>query len=169
MGLRRALEDAFYDHPAFLKIWIGVGAPLVALFVTLGILASMGEQQDFRTLRGDLGSIHLPHQYRLTSERTTGSNCHSSCSVIQTWTWLPIGGRSASDQCRDASRALSSAYSDAEANSPLPPRAVCDYFVVASSFFHPGQGKRDIEAIVTRPGLGLAGHPVLHISASYLG
>ena len=55
MGLRRALEDAFYDHPALLKIWIGVCAPFVALFVVLGIMASMGAQQDFRTLRGDLG------------------------------------------------------------------------------------------------------------------
>jgi len=51
----------------------------------------------------------------------------------------------------------------------LPPGAVCDYFTTLSGFFHPGQGKRDIEAIVLRASAGSASGFVIQLSASYDG
>lgn len=163
------LVDALTDHPAWVILFFCIAGPLTVLFAVLVTLAAIGGQQNFQTLRSDLGKVHLPPQYRLTDEDTTGTDCYNSCSVIQTWTWVPVGGRTASDQCRDASSALSSAFSDAEANSPLPPRAVCNYFTILTSFFHPGQGKRDIEAIVTPRSAGSARGFVIQISASYDG
>jgi hypothetical protein len=157
------------DHPALLICFFCIAGPLTVVGAVLATMAANGGQQNLQTLRGDLGRVHLAPQYRLTAEHTTGTDCHTSCSVIQTWTWLPVGGRTASDQCRDASRALSSAFSDAEANSPFPASAVCDYFTIVASFFHPAQGKRDIEAIVTRRSAGLARGFVIQLSASYDG
>jgi hypothetical protein len=138
-----------------------VGA-LAVLFLVFITLVSIGARPNLPTLRSDLGRVHLPAQYRLT---TTGTGCHNGCSVIQTWTWLPAGGRTASDQCRDASRALGSAFPDAAPDLPLsslPSRPVCAYLASNSTVFH---GKTFIEAIVTRRSSGSASGFVIQLSA----
>ena len=43
---------------------------------------------------------------------------------------------------------MASAFSGAEANAPYPADVACDYYAVLDSLFHPGQGKRLIDAIV---------------------
>jgi hypothetical protein len=43
---------------------------------------------------------------------------------------------------------MTSAFSGADSNSPVPASAACDYYTVLESLFHPRQGKRTVEAIV---------------------
>jgi hypothetical protein len=137
---------------------------LVAEFTLTGI----GGQENFRTLRNDLANVRLPPGYGLVTEHQVGTDCaHEQCSLTQTWRWAPSGGRTTSAACSDVFHAMTSAFSGVDSNSPVAPKAACDYYAVLGSVFHPGQGKRTVEAIV-KPGL-VETHPVVRIelTASY--
>ncbi len=83
------------------------------------------------------------------AEHEAGTRCaHDGCSLTQTWTWAPSSGRTRSAACHDAYHAMTAAFSGVEPNSPVPANAACDYYTIVSSLFHPGQGKRTVEAIV---------------------
>lgn len=123
-------------------------------FLVLGTMAEfgltlIGPQENFQTLRSDLAKVHLPSGYRLSTERQAGTGCgHEECSLIQIWTWAPGSGRTTSAACSDVYHAMTSAFSEADSNSPVPANAACDYFTILSSLLHPGQGQRTVEAIV---------------------
>jgi hypothetical protein len=133
--------DALMDHPALLILFLCIAVPLTVLFAVLAHSAAELPDASPRPRQGSFAASVPPCCWAHNRNRL-----HTSCSVIQTWTWLPAGGRSASEQCRDASSALSSAFSNAEANSPLPAGAVCNYFTIVDSFFHPRQ-----ESATSRP------------------
>src|SRR6266568_7534987 len=148
-GYIRQRTQAVAGHRSFrIPFSIAVSVLLlgiVAEFVLLGI----GGQENFETLRSDLASVHLPSGYRLATEHQAGTDCaHEQCSLTQTWRWAPSSGRTKSATCSDVFHAMTSAFSGADSNSPVPANAACDYYTVLESLFHPGQGKRTVEAIV---------------------
>ncbi len=148
-GYIRQRAQAVAGHRSFrIPFSIAVSVLLlgiVAEFVLLGI----GGQENFETLRSDLASVHLPSGYRLATEHQAGTDCaHEQCSLTQTWRWAPSSGRTKSATCSDVFHAMTSAFSGADSNSPVPANAACDYYTVLESLFHPGQGKRTVEAIV---------------------
>ncbi len=123
-------------------------------FLLLGTVAEfgltfIGPQENFQTLRNDLAKVHLPSGYRLATEHQAGTGCaHQECSLTQIWAWAPGTGRTMPAACSDVYHAMTSAFSEADSNSPVPASAACDYFTILSSLLHPGQGKRTVEAIV---------------------
>jgi len=159
----------FAQHPRFRIIFICVGSAfLLIIAVTQIVPTAIGAQENFRTLRSDLAQVHLPSGYRLTAEHRAGTDCaHNGCSLTQTWTWASTPGPTKNGACSAVYQAMTSAYSDIEPDSPIPANAACGYFATVSSFFHPGRGKRTIEAFVQvgrgRPGKSLA----VRLVASY--
>lgn len=133
---------------------VQVGTTIVVSFLMLGFVAQfgllgIGAQENFQTLRSDLANVHLPSGYRLAAEHQVGTGCaHEQCSLTQTWVWAPGSRRTRPTACSDAYHAMTSAFSGVDSNSPLPDGASCDYYAVLASLLHPGQGKRDAEAIV---------------------
>jgi hypothetical protein len=105
---------------------------LVSL-VLLGVVAELsptaiGPQENFQTLRSDLAKVHLPSGYRLVTTRQAGTDCaHEQCSLTQTWAWMLASGRTSSVACADVRRAMISAFSGVDSNSPIPAEAYCDY------------------------------------------
>jgi hypothetical protein len=127
---------------------------IVASVVVLAIAAELsltmiGAQENGQTLRSDLAKVRLPSGYHLVTTGQAGGDCTGGeCSLTQTWGWAPSSGRSSSAACADIKQALASAFSGADSNTPIPANAACDYYAVIGDLFHPGQGKRTVEAIV---------------------
>jgi hypothetical protein len=140
---------AVASHRGF-RIFFSVAVAFLVLGATAEIgLTFIGPQENFQTLRSDLAKVHLPSGYRLATEHQAGTGCaHQQCSLTQIWTWAPSTGRTTSAACSDAYHAMTSAFSEVDANSPVPANAACDYFTILGSLLHPGQGKRTVEAVV---------------------
>lgn len=130
--MNRWLGDFLIDHPRFLIFWLAILGPVfVFLLVTEIIPAERGAQENFQTLRSDLTKVHLPSGYRLKGERKAGTDCHhDGCSLTQTWTWVPALQPTQSSACFNLFKAMNSAFSDVESNSPLPANAACDYYSI---------------------------------------
>ena len=152
-----------------LRIAVSMTVSLLLLGVVAELtLTGIGGQENFRTLRSDLANVRLPPGYSLATEHQVGTDCaHEQCSLTETWRWTPSTGRTRSAACIDVLHAMTSAFSGVDSNSPAPSKAACDYYAVLDSVFHPGQGKRTVEAIV-KTGL-VETHPVvlLELIASY--
>lgn len=151
----------------FAWIWISIVGPLVLLLWAGAIPAIIGAQKNFQTLQSDLAKMHLPSGYRLTAEHETGTDCHNGCSLTQTWTWAPSSRRIRSATCHDAYQAMTSAFSGVDYNSPLPANTACDYYTIVWSLFHPGQGKRAVDAIVKTRQPQANGGSVIQLVATY--
>lgn len=151
----------------FALIWIRLVGPFVLLLCAPIIPWIIGAQRNFQTLQSDLAKVHLQSGYRLTAEHKTGTNCHNGCSLTQTWTWAPISGRTRSAACHDAYHAITSVFSGVDYNSPLPASTACDYYTIVWSLFHPGQGKREVDAIVKTRQPQANGGIVIQLVATY--
>jgi hypothetical protein len=145
-----SLAQAVAGHRRSFLIYISVAGSLFLLFMVTEIIpATIGAQKNFQTLQSDLAKVHLRSGYRLTAEHKAGTDCaHNGCSLIQTWAWAPSGGRTKSAACHDAHHAMTSAFSGVDSNAPNPANVACDYYTILDSLLHPGQGKRDVQAIV---------------------
>ncbi len=139
---------AVVGHRSF-RITFSIAVSFLVLgFVAEFALLGIGAQENFQTLRSDLAKVHLPSGYRLATEHQAGTDCRKQCSLTQTWRWAPSSGRTKSAACHDAHHAMTSAFSQVDANSPIPANAACDYYTILESLLHPEQGKRTVEAIV---------------------
>jgi hypothetical protein len=69
--------------------------------------------------------------------------------------------------CTDVDHALTSAFPRVSSNSPMPPRAACDYYAILADLLHPGQGKRTVQAIVWTGDAGINDDFLIELTASY--
>jgi hypothetical protein len=152
-----------------LRVVFSIVVSLVLLSAVAEIaLTAIGPQENYQTLRSDLAKVHLPPGYGLIASQQAGDDCaHQECSLTQTWSWRAASPRSNSAACRDVYRAMTSAFSGVDANTPMPAGASCDYYAILGDLLHPGQGKRTVEAIV-RPGQARTGGSLdVRLTASY--
>lgn len=130
------------------RLFGGVVVLMFVVFTAQFVIARIGPQENFQTLRADLASVRLPPGYRLSATRTEGADCPDRCALSQTWIWVSSGARSATAACADAHAALAAAFSRVDPNSPTRAGAACDYYSTLNSFFHPEKGTRTVEAVV---------------------
>jgi hypothetical protein len=125
-----------------------VGIALI-IWATAGV-AITGSHMNFTTLRSDISKIRLPAGYEKMSASESGSDCASRrCALTEFWVWRGSSAHTAADACQDVSRAMEAGLGDATSNAPDNPRGTaCEYFTTLESYFHPGLGKRQVEAFV---------------------
>jgi hypothetical protein len=165
--IQRRLQAAGALHRSFrIAVSIVVSLFLLGVVVELG-LTMAGGQENFQTLRSDLAEVHLSPTYHLIATRQAGSDCGGSCSLTQTWVWTPTPGHGSSAACSDVQRAIESAFSRADANSPIPANTACDYYAILGDLLHPGQGKRAVDGIVFKCHAPTAASCKIELTASY--
>lgn len=131
---------------------IPLGMVVAAFFIWMSEGANItGYHTNFRTLRSDISKIHLPAGYEKMSSSESGSNCREQrCTLMEFWVWRADGAHTAADACRDLGRAMETGLPGVDAGAaPYRPRgAACEYYTSLESFFHPGDGKRFVDALV---------------------
>jgi hypothetical protein len=140
------------------------------LWAVFGVTKLGFSQMNYTTLRSDIGKVHLPAGYEKVSTSESGNNCAGqSCTLTELWVWHGSGVRTATDACQDISKAMDAAFSPVYPNDPIPQEAACDYYAILSSFLHPGQGKRTVQALVwvNNGTVSYGDHYILEVLGSY--
>jgi hypothetical protein len=145
------------------RLFGGVVVLMFVVFSAQYVIARIGPQENFQTLRADLARVRLQPGYRLSATRTEGADCPDRCALFQTWIWVSSGARSATAACADAHAALAAAFPRVDPDSPMRAGAACDYYSTLNSFFHPEKGTRSVEAVVD----SAAPRPVVRLIAIY--
>jgi hypothetical protein len=137
--IRRRMRAAGDYHGVRILLSVVLLVALPGVAAEVGLVVT-GPQENFQTLRGALATVHLPPGYRLTAAYQAGTDCAPGpCSLTQTWAWAPSIAPTISAACTDVGNALTSAFSRAGTNSPMPAGAACDYYAVLGNLLHPGQ------------------------------